>query len=125
MIDRLRAERIIQTVEAKAEIPPGTILAQCRLAEQVRARWIATVLCREFVPTLNLIQLGRVLQRDHSTIIHILKNFPKRYGDSDPLYLKVKDDFITRRRLTQVGRLVASATPDGRMRLGQQLSWRE
>jgi len=65
----------------------------------VRVRQIIVILGREFRPGLTLHQLGRFMDRDHSTIIHALRSWDVRYNHD----LKSKSIYNMARRRISAG----------------------
>ena len=46
----------------------------------MKGRWVALMLCREFLPTVSASYLSRHFYREHSTALYVLKTFAKRGG---------------------------------------------
>jgi chromosomal replication initiation ATPase DnaA len=64
----------------------GIIFGSCRAKELAEARQLAWALAGDLCPHLSLTAIGRLCDRDHSTIIHGI-----RKGKGHPLFEKFRD----------------------------------
>lgn len=72
MSAHMTVPEIIEMVEVKRQLPFGTILSRRRDGVACRARWLVAYLLREG-RCMSTPQIGRYLNRDHSTILHALQ----------------------------------------------------
>lgn len=64
---------IIARIEVEYGLPEGSIVSGSRKAPVVKARFEAMARAREARPDLSLPALGRIFQKDHTTLIHALR----------------------------------------------------
>lgn len=83
-----RGLRIIELVSGVTEIPVADIIGPCRRAEISEARHLAAWLMREG-GDMTLREIGRELNRDHSTVVHSLHVVKAGYDRYRPLILMV------------------------------------
>ena len=76
--DRITKEEILDIVAKNCCVSTSQILSRVRDRDVIDARFIfAAVMKKEFGYTLKYI--GKILNRDHTTIIHSLETFQDRY----------------------------------------------
>lgn len=81
---RLTSREIVERVADYTGFKPGDLTGHCRLRKIVLARWLAIWLVRELRPDLSISLIGRLFNRDHTTIIHALREYPRLVGKRDP-----------------------------------------
>ncbi len=68
---RLTVDEVIMAVSEKTNISPAAIKGTSRQKEVALARHIAMLLCRDLLPELNTMLLGKAFGgKDHATIVH-------------------------------------------------------
>ena len=87
--DRITKDEILDIVAKNCCVTASQILSRVRDREVIDARFIfVAVMKREFGHTLK--HIGKILNRDHTTIIHSLETFQDRYQQYDE-YREVAD----------------------------------
>lgn len=87
--DKITKEEILEIVAKNCCVSVPEILSRVRGREVIDARFIfVAVMKREFGHTLK--HIGKILDRDHTTIIHALEKFADRYKHYDE-YREVAD----------------------------------
>lgn len=80
--DKITKEEILDIVAKNCCVSVTQILSRVRGREVIDARFIfVAVMKREFGHTLE--HIGKILNRDHTTIIHALEMFSDRYKQYD------------------------------------------
>ena len=73
------AALVLSLVETATGVSIKAMLSPSRRRENVRARWIAIKVLDEEVPRASTIAMGEIFGgRDHSTILHALRETPER-----------------------------------------------
>jgi hypothetical protein len=85
----LRMQRIVDAVALEFKVPQDAILSDSRIQICVTARHVVCLLAREFT-YLSTIKIGRLLNRDHSTIIHAIKTIALKIANDPELRAKVE-----------------------------------
>lgn len=78
-------ERIVGNVCDETGFGKGLIVSHRRNKELVDARHLLTFLASKHL-AISSVALGKHLERDHSSILHAVKTFPKRCADRPELY---------------------------------------
>lgn len=76
--DTVSVKDIIRSVEFRHGLTPGEITGARRNAKVVRARQEAMWIAKELHPHLSFPTIGRLFNRDHSTVLHALKKYEAR-----------------------------------------------
>jgi chromosomal replication initiator protein len=85
----LRGARIRDVVARHYGISRAEILGGCRCVDFVQARHVAMYLCVR-LGGLSLTMTGRVLNRDHTTVLHGVKRITRLSAESAVLAAEVK-----------------------------------
>lgn len=72
-IDITNPQEIIEMVSAELEIYVEDIIGKSHNRLIVEARYIAIKMIKEMIPSLTLTRIAKVFDRDHTSIIHALK----------------------------------------------------
>lgn len=83
---QITKEKIMFYIEEKHGIPKHILKSRKRNNLICQARFEYIYLCRALIPKTSYCDIGRVLNRDHSTIIHGLQTFKNEHE------IKIKDD---------------------------------
>ncbi len=68
---RLTVDEVIMSVSEKTNVSPAAIKGTSRQKEVALARHVAMLLCRDLLPELNTMLLGKAFGgKDHATIVH-------------------------------------------------------
>lgn len=67
------ADEIIRRIAKEYGTTVATIKGRRRAAPIVAARWAAISAVRDAYPEITLIDLGRLFNRDHTSIIHVFR----------------------------------------------------
>jgi hypothetical protein len=67
---RQKRDVIVRALEKEHRLPPGSILSHDRHKEVTKARFRAFLLLKVASPHLSYCQIGRLFDRDHSTIMY-------------------------------------------------------
>jgi len=73
------ANEIIDVVCSVLQLFPEQLVGKSRLRDIVEGRQIAIGLIRVANPKMTLKQIGRIFNRDHSTVIHSRRTFDNLY----------------------------------------------
>lgn len=87
---RPNAEYIISEAEKFFSLPHGRILSQNRSKETVFPRQIAMYLVRDMT-SLSLPDIGRVFERDHTTVLHSINKIEDSLKGDESLQNTIKD----------------------------------
>lgn len=74
--------RIVSEVSHCTYIPVGSILGPSRKRHIVKARFMAMVICRDYVGA-TLPEIGRAFNRDHTCVINAMKRIDALCTDKD------------------------------------------
>jgi hypothetical protein len=116
---RISVRHIQEVVAADFGLSSDEIRSNRKLPEQAHPRQVAMYLARELTP-LSLPSIGRIFDRDHSTIVHGIRATKSRISSDRSLALKIE----ARKLLLQcepnktvegqaIGFIGLSASPDG------------
>lgn len=81
---------IIDSVSAVLNVEKRYIIGESRKREFVEARQIAMGLILESNPAIGLKNLGRIFNRDHSTVIYAKRTYDNLYETDKSFKAKVK-----------------------------------
>ena len=76
--DSVSVRDIIRSVEFRHGLTPGEIAGARRNTKVVRARHEAMWIAKELHPHLSYPVLGRIFNRDHTTVLHALRKYEAR-----------------------------------------------
>jgi chromosomal replication initiation ATPase DnaA len=82
---------MVELVERRTGISRGEILGPRRVLEVIKARHLLWGLAYICAPHLSVAQIGRLSNRDHTTILHGF-----RKGREHPLYEELKAELLSR-----------------------------
>lgn len=85
---------VVEMVEDRFELPPGSVLSHNRSVTRVRARKIAHYVSR-CLTNLSYFELSEYFNRDFSSIVHNIKLMEKQGGEN----LSIAEDIIHTLRL--------------------------
>lgn len=75
-------EEILQIISEECDVSLPEIISRCRKKEVVNARFIfCTVMKKHF--KYSLTRIGNIVGRDHTTVIHAIREFNNRYENED------------------------------------------
>lgn len=74
--------RVIAEVARVAGVPAERITGPCRQRRFVRARQMAMLICRDYCAA-SYPEIGRVFNRDHTTVIYSIETATARCVDAD------------------------------------------
>lgn len=90
-------EKILTEVCNHFEVTTEELRSKRRLLNLVLARSFYAKLCMELVPRITKVNIGKRLQKDHSTIIHSLQQFESRlfqYKHLNDVYTRMKSAIL-------------------------------
>lgn len=76
--DSVSVRDIIRSVEFRHGLTPGEITGARRNTKVVRARHEAMWIAKELHPHLSFPAIGRIFNRDHTTVLHALRKYEAR-----------------------------------------------
>jgi hypothetical protein len=88
---RIFWNEMVELVERRTGISRGEILGPRRVLEVIKARHLLWGLAYICAPHLSVAQIGRLSNRDHTTILHGF-----RKGREHPLYEELKAELLSR-----------------------------
>lgn len=74
--------RIIHEVSKASGVKPRDIMGKRRFVNHTRARFVAMAICRDYLD-MSYPAIGRVFDRDHSTVISAMRRVDALCADSD------------------------------------------
>lgn len=89
--NRIHWGEIVALVEKETKVSKAEILGPRRVIPIIRARHLLWALAYVCAPHLSIAQIGRLSDRDHTTILHGYKK-----GQEHPLYEKLRAELLSR-----------------------------
>lgn len=81
-MSKLKGKDIIKRVCWEYEMDVASVLGTSRNKKVVKVRQLAMVAVRRLRPDLHLTDIGRLFNRDHTTVLHSLKKHGVWHGDT-------------------------------------------
>src|SRR5688572_14805778 len=76
--ERYRYKRILAVVAKVHKLRRDEIEGRCRTNRVSRARFHVIAILRAFRPDLTINYIGRLVGRDHSTVLYAIRQWPNR-----------------------------------------------